>query len=58
MSEYMTKALKYAIMFVFVVIAAYTIPKQVLKCHELIIIGLVAATTFSILDIFAPSMLQ
>lgn len=57
-SECISRMLKYAIMFVFVVIAAYTVPKQILKPHELIIIGLVASTTFSVLDIFAPSLLQ
>ena len=42
--------------FVFVAVAAYTIPKKALNIEEIVIIGLMAAATFSVLDVFVPSI--
>jgi hypothetical protein len=39
-----------------VAIAAYAIPKHSLKVEEIVIIGLTAAATFSVLDVFVPAM--
>lgn len=54
--ELLRRAIKYIIEGIMVAIAAYAIPKQSMKISEIIIIGLTAAATFSILDVFVPSM--
>ena len=55
-SELIKLALKYLIEGLMVAIAAYAIPKQSLKVEEVIVIALTAAATFSVLDVFVPSM--
>jgi|TARA_A100001015_G_scaffold319121_2_gene441073 ABC-type Co2+ transport system permease subunit len=55
-SELIKRALKYLIEGLMVAIAAYAIPKQSLKVEEVIVIALTAAATFSVLDVFVPSM--
>jgi hypothetical protein len=55
-SELVKRAIKYLIEGLMVAIAAYAIPKQSLKVEEVIIIALTAAATFSVLDVFVPTM--
>ena len=55
-SELVKRAIKYLIEGLMVAIAAYAIPKQSLKLEEVIIIALTAAATFSVLDVFVPTM--
>jgi ABC-type Co2+ transport system permease subunit len=55
-NELVKRAIKYIIEGLAVAICAYTIPKQTLKVEEVVIIALVAAATFSILDVFIPAM--
>ena len=54
--ELIKRAIKYLGEGVLVAIAAYTIPKKALNIEEIVIIGLMAAATFSILDVFVPSI--
>ena len=55
-NELVKRAIKYIIEGLAVAICAYAIPKQTLKVEEVVIIALVAAATFSILDVFIPAM--
>ena len=55
-SELIKRAIKYLVEGVIVAIAAYTIPKKALNIEEIVIIGLMAAATFSILDVFVSSI--
>jgi hypothetical protein len=55
-SDLVKKVIKYCIEGAIVAIAAYTIPKKKLDIEEIVIIGLSAAATFSILDVFSPSI--
>jgi ABC-type Co2+ transport system permease subunit len=54
--ELVKRAIKYIIEGIMVAIAAYAIPKKSLNIEEVIIIALTAAATFSVLDVFVPSM--
>ena len=54
--ELVKRIFKYLIEGVFVAVAAYTIPKKSLNLDESFIIGLMAAATFSVLDVFVPSI--
>lgn len=54
--ELVKRVVKYLIEGVVVAIVAFSIPKQALNIEEITIIGLVAALTFSILDVFVPAM--
>jgi len=55
-TEFIRRALKYLIEGFIVSLAAFAIPKQTLNIEEILLIALVAAMTFSILDVFIPSM--
>jgi ABC-type Co2+ transport system permease subunit len=55
-SELVKRAIKYIVEGIMVAIAAYAIPKHSLKVEEVVIIALTAAATFSVLDVFVPSM--
>jgi len=54
--EVMTRVLKYFIEGLVVAVAAYALPGKTLKVVDVVSIGLVAAATFSLLDLFAPSI--
>jgi ABC-type Co2+ transport system permease subunit len=55
--EFVKRAIKYIIEGLVVAIAAYAIPKHAkFVAEELVIIGLVAAATFAVLDVFVPAM--
>ena len=56
LSELIKRAIKYIIEGVMVAIAAYAIPKKALNVEEIVSIGLMAAATFSVLDVFVPSI--
>ena len=55
-SELVKRAIKYIVEGIIVALAAYVIPKQALKVEEVVVIALTAAATFSVLDVFIPSM--
>ena len=55
-SELVKRAIKYIVEGIMVAIAAYAIPKKSLNVEEVVIIALTAAATFSVLDVFVPSM--
>jgi ABC-type Co2+ transport system permease subunit len=54
--QFIMRIIKYLVEGLMVSIAAYAIPKTSLKFDEIILIALVAAATFSVLDVFIPSM--
>jgi len=56
LTEFIRRTLKYLIEGFIVSLAAFAIPKQTLNVEEILLIALVAAMTFSILDVFIPSM--
>jgi len=55
-SELVKRAIKYIIEGIIVALAAYVIPKKSLNVEEVVVIALTAAATFSVLDVFIPSM--
>jgi hypothetical protein len=55
-SELLKRAIKYIVEGIMVAIAAFAIPKRQLNVEEVVIIALTAAATFSVLDVFVPSM--
>ena len=57
-NEFVKRAIKYLVLGLVIAIVAFTIPKQKLKVEEVVIVGLSAAASFAILDIFAPSIGQ
>lgn len=57
-NEVIKRILKYLIEGIFVAIAAYTIPKQKLILEEVLVIGLMGACTFAVLDVFVPAVGQ
>ncbi len=50
------KIIKYLVEGLIISLAAYAIPQKSLQFDEIVIIGLVAAATFSILDTFLPTV--
>ena len=56
MREMMTRVLKYLIEGIMVAVAAFFIPRKVMKIEEIAMIALTAAATFALLDMFAPSV--
>jgi ABC-type Co2+ transport system permease subunit len=55
-NEFIKRAIKYLVEGIMVAIAAYAIPKKSLNVEEIVVIALMAAATFSVLDVFVPSM--
>jgi ABC-type Co2+ transport system permease subunit len=55
-SELIKKAIKYLVEGFVVAIVALIVPRKPLQLEEIVIIALIAAATFSILDVFIPSM--
>jgi ABC-type Co2+ transport system permease subunit len=55
-AELIKRAIKYLVEGRVVAIVAVLVPKKALNVEEIIIIALTAAATFSILDVFIPSM--
>lgn len=54
--ELVKRAIKYLVEGLVVAIVAVLVPKKALNVEEIVIIALTAAATFSILDVFIPSM--
>ena len=50
------RVIKYLVEGLMVAVACYAIPKASLKLDEIGLIALTAAATFSILDVYIPSM--
>jgi ABC-type Co2+ transport system permease subunit len=57
-NELVKRAIKYLVLGLVIAVVAFSIPKQRLKVEEVVVIGLSAAASFAILDIFAPSIGQ
>jgi ABC-type Co2+ transport system permease subunit len=55
-NELIKRLIKYLIEGLMVAIAAFAIPKRSLNIEDIVILGLVSAATFSILDTYVPSM--
>jgi hypothetical protein len=55
-SELIKRAIKYLVEGIMVAIAAFAIPQKALNVEEIIIIALMASATFSVLDVFVPSI--
>jgi hypothetical protein len=55
-NEFIKRAIKYIVEGIMVAIAAFVIPQRKMKVEEVVIIALTAAATFSVLDVFVPSM--
>ena len=56
LSDLVKRALKYLVEGLIVAIAAFVIPTRRLKLDECLLIALTAAATFSILDMYLPSL--
>tara|TARA_B100001758_G_C18364980_1_gene587939 strand:+ start:796 stop:1062 length:267 start_codon:yes stop_codon:yes gene_type:complete len=54
--EVLKKAVKYFVEGTMVAIAAFFIPEKKIKLDEIVMIGLTAAATFALLDMYAPSV--
>lgn len=54
--EILTRLLKYFFEGLVVAVAAFMMPGKKMEAGEVVILGLVAAATFSLLDLFAPSI--
>lgn len=55
-SEILVRFFKYAFEGAIVAVAAYFIPGRKLDPEDIMIIALIAAATFAVLDLFAPSI--
>lgn len=55
-AEIIKRVIKYLVEGVMVAIAAYAIPKRSMNLEEILFIALTAAATFSILDMYVPSI--
>jgi ABC-type Co2+ transport system permease subunit len=56
LGEFLKRVVKYLVEGLIVAIAVYAIPKKSLNVEEIVIIGLTAAATFAVLDVFLPSV--
>jgi len=56
--DFVKKAIKYLVEGLVVAFVAIIVPRKPLNAEEIVIIALIAAATFSILDVFIPSMGQ
>lgn len=55
-NEFVKRVIKYIIEGLMVALAAYAIPKKSLNMEEIALLAMCAAATFSILDVFVPSL--
>lgn len=55
-NEFVKRVIKYVIEGLMVALAAYAIPKKSLNMEEILLLAMTAAATFSILDVFVPSL--
>lgn len=56
LTEFVKRAIKYLIEGLVVSFVLIVIPRKPLNIEEIVIVALTAAATFSILDVFIPSM--
>jgi ABC-type Co2+ transport system permease subunit len=56
LTELVKRAIKYLIEGLVVSICLIILPKKQLQVEEIVIVALTAAATFSLLDVFIPSM--
>ena len=56
--QVLLRALKYALEGLITAFAAYFVPGKTLDSHEIFMIGVIAAATFAVLDLFAPAIGQ
>lgn len=54
--EVLVRIFKYLLEGIVVAFAAYLLPGKKMEVAEMLVIGLVAAATFAVLDLFAPSI--
>ncbi len=54
--DLLKRAMKYVIEGVVVMFVAVAVPKKQLMMEEVLVLGVIAAATFSILDTFVPTM--
>lgn len=54
----LVKAIKYIIEGLAVAVAAYFIPQKKMNVQDIIVIGISAAASFAVLDLYAPSIGQ
>lgn len=54
--EFIMRVMKYIAEGLIVAVAAFVIPGKKLSIEEVITIGVIAAATFSVLDLFSPSI--
>lgn len=55
-TELVKRIIKYLVLGLVISVVAIVIPKKTLNLEEVVILALSAAATFSILDVFVPSM--
>lgn len=55
-AEVLKRIFKYLFEGLIVAVAAFYIPGKKLQPQEIVMIGVIAAATFSVLDLFAPSV--
>jgi ABC-type Co2+ transport system permease subunit len=56
-NEVLTRLFKYVFEGLIVAVAAFVVPsRHTLSIQDIVLLGLIAAATFSILDLFAPSI--
>jgi|TARA_B000000557_G_scaffold151172_1_gene122708 ABC-type Co2+ transport system permease subunit len=55
-NEFVKRVIKYVVEGLMVALAAYAIPKKSLNMDEILLLAMTAAATFSILDVFVPSL--
>ena len=56
MQNVLKRAIKYLIEGFAVALAAYYIPRKMMKLEEIVTIAVTAAATFAVLDVLAPSI--
>jgi len=54
--ELLKRILKYVFEGIIVAVAAFLIPGRKLDVQDIVTIGIIAAATFSLLDLFAPAV--
>ena len=55
-NEFVKRVIKYVVEGLMVALAAYAIPKKSSNMDEILLLAMTAAATFSILDVFVPSL--
>ena len=55
-NEFVKRVIKYIVEGLMVALAAYAIPKKSLNMDEIALLAMTAVATFSILDVFVPSL--